>query len=306
MIFPTIITIFILLAVIAIVIYILIRVCKALMFRPHQEHVWKPDIKYEDIYINNINCWYFNHYNNAPTVLFCHGNSGNISHRNYVIDLVIKQKLNLLIFDYQGYGKSNGECDVKSILDDTEKVYLWLVNKIKGRINKTGGINNQIILWGESLGGGPASYIASKYPIHKLVLWATFASVTDMAEHTSNMRYFYKPLAWVTTTLIGGHKISEYLKNIKCQTLIVHSINDNIIPISNAEINYKSIPHNNKQLVYIDGSHSNPILGPNDMKSIINFLNNDIRITSPAGSPFGKMVNEFESLVNKTLKLLRM
>ena len=128
-----------------------------ILFYPMRDMNWVPPYPYEDVYIpinrnkdngikgekleNNgerdrmsedklnisegeyINAWYFKEANNRETVLFCHGNSGNISHREYMINLCRNVGVNLLLFDYRGYGNSPGSPSQKSICEDGETSY---------------------------------------------------------------------------------------------------------------------------------------------------------------------------------------
>ena len=133
------------------------------LFYPSKKCHWKPDIHHRDVYINIkdekvyknirdgckknfINGWYFNNYPGHKTVLFCHGNSGNISHRSYIVDICMQFELNLFIFDYRGFGKSSGEPSKYHLRRDGEAAYKYLVNKCN--VNPS-----DLVVWGESLGG---------------------------------------------------------------------------------------------------------------------------------------------------------
>ena len=109
---------------------------KVLFFRVKKHH-WKPHIEYKNVYIkvnknsykakpNKIHGWHFNNFPGHKTVMFCHGNSGNISHRSYIVDICHKFKLNLLIFDYRGFGESSGKPSKKNLKKDGEAAYRFL------------------------------------------------------------------------------------------------------------------------------------------------------------------------------------
>ncbi len=116
------------------------------LFLPNKKTVWTPSIKYNNVYIDiknpaniyyhkpsedkcdsYIHGWYFNNYNEGhKTVLFCHGNSLNISYRQYIVDICQQLELNLLIFDYRGFGKSSGKPSKHNLRQDGAAAYKYL------------------------------------------------------------------------------------------------------------------------------------------------------------------------------------
>lgn len=161
--------------------------------------------------------------------------------------------------NYQGFGKSNGCCSFDSLFDDSYLAYSFIRQHVR---------IEDIIVWGESLGGIPASYIASKYPCRCLVLLSTFSSPDDM-----NHYGFKNSLMSLGTKIVDVSKMSniDRIKNIKCPVLILHSDEDNLIPYECGKLNYQSISHNCKKFITIKGKHSYPILSKEDMKQVLEF-----------------------------------
>lgn len=244
-----------------------------LIFHPKSEVIYRPKYQYENIYLsweNNepikhhdknhgINAWYFNNYPNEKTVLYFHGNYGNLSYSSHIIELCHKFNLNLLMIDYQGFGKSNGCCSIDNLFDDSYLAYSF--------IRKHVTIEN-IIIWGESLGGVPASYLASKFPCRCLVLLSTFSTPDDM-----NRYGFKNELISLGIKCFDTSKLLNInrMKHISCPVLIVHSSEDNLIPYECGKLNYESIPHNFKKFITIKGEHSFPHISRNNMKTLLEF-----------------------------------
>ena len=92
------------------------------------------NLDYEEVYFDTadgkrLHGWFFPLEEECPVILFCHGNAGNISHRLDNIRLLLSQKLQVFIFDYRGYGKSEGTPSETGIYMDGLTAYDYLVEK---------------------------------------------------------------------------------------------------------------------------------------------------------------------------------
>lgn len=235
------------------------------LFRPEDEHVWEPPVDYEDFFIDNVHVWHINNFENRPVVLYCHGNNANISYREYVYCMFQTFEFNIVLFDYQGYGKSKGRPTQKKICQDGESVYLWLIKRYSP---------NSIIVWGESLGGAVATYIASRYVCRCLILFSTFSSIDEAITQSKLYPWWIKSLAvtasWFLDTLPSKIMISDVTEPI----LIVHSLEDEIIPISNAYALFKNIIHDEREFLTIKGKHINPDMSPKQFRELYHFCHN--------------------------------
>lgn len=267
---------------IVVVIDILRWIQYRILFQPLYDIVWTPTISYYDRFINvdtgeviehshpskldsssnYINIWHFNNFTNRPTILYCHGNYGNISNREYIIDFCKNFHLNLLLFDYQGYGRSTGHPSPSKIFTDGYTAYNYLLQYCR---------YNNIIIWGESLGGAVAVEIAKKYPCQYLILFSTFSSLDDIIRfrHIKINKQFLGVLKLLFDNMPNKDKI----KSIKCNILIVHSSNDDIIPIECARILYNNISHDNKKFLLINGGHTTPDIKVTQVEEIIDYCN---------------------------------
>ena len=128
--------------------------------------------------------------------------------------------LNVLSIDYRGFGLSPGVASETHIDEDAEAAYQELIRRDIAP--------KRIILWGHSLGSGPAVFLATKYPAAALALFGAFTSVPDAAADA----YPYLPVKW----LVGIHFDSlKRMPDIHMPVVIAHSVSDTLIPFHHAE-----------------------------------------------------------------------
>jgi len=162
--------------------------------------------------------WYVPHENPRAVVLFCHGNAGNLSHRAPTLQTLHDDVgVSVLIFDYRGYGRSEGKPDESGILADARAARAWLAEE-------AGIAETQIVLMGRSLGGAVAVDLATDNGARALVLESTFSSMHDLAAH----HYPWFPVRYLMRTkLDSSAKIAGY----RGPLLQSHSEADTIVPI---------------------------------------------------------------------------
>ena len=266
-----------------------------ILFFPSQKFNWYPSFPYRQIFLNMdskpvanldpvekfnptsevISVWYFNFSNNenSKTILFCHGNNGNISQRKYVIDLCHFLSVNLFLFDYRGYGNSTGIPSPDSICQDGLIAYTYLNSFCS---------SENIYVWGESLGGASAVHIASKKPCKRLICMSTFSSLDDIVINKSIPRWISVPSSLVIKTVCNNLSNRKKITKVKCPIVILHSETDEIIPYQCSQILYQSISHSNKIFLTIKGDHSAPEITRNQLLELINFcdFNSNFKETS--------------------------
>ena len=178
------------------------------------------------------------------TLLFFHGNAGNISHRLESLDFFHSLGLAVFILDYRGYGRSEGSPSEVGTYKDAEAAWRYLT--------ETRGLSpSEILLFGRSLGGAMAAYLASRHKAMGLVLESTFTSVPALAaEH-----YPWVPVRW----LIRYHYPTlERLPGLRMPLWIVHSNEDEIVPFSHGQALYEAAGEP-KRLLEIRGGHNDPV-----------------------------------------------
>jgi len=174
-------------------------------------------------------------------ILFCHGNAGNIGHRLESIQIFHRLRLDILIFDYRGYGQSEGTPSEHGTYRDAEAAWHYLIEE--RQVNP-----NEIAVFGRSLGGAVASWLAQSQTPGALILESTFTSLPDIA----TTLYPYVP---VRLLLRFKYNTAEYLARINCPVLIIHSRDDEIMPFSHGWRLFE-IAKEPKRFLEITGTHN--------------------------------------------------
>ena len=183
-------------------------------------------MRYEEVSLTTedqvkLHGWYLPAKNSNRVVLFFHGNAGNISHRGESLAIFHSLGLNVFIFDYRGYGKSEGEMSEHGAYLDAKAAWQYL---IKERAFQS----KDIIIFGRSLGGAIATQLATQVDERLLILESTFSSVKDMA---SNMMPLLSKLIYFRYQFNTEKLISQ----VNSPVLLMHSQDDEIIPYELAE-----------------------------------------------------------------------
>ena len=189
-----------------------------------------------------INGWFVPHKEPRATVLFLHGNGGNISHR--LEKLLIFNHLGLAVFiiDYRGYGTSEGTPSEQGTYLDATAAWDYLT--------KDRGIpEGRIILYGESLGGAVASWLADRHKAGALILESAFTSIGDMGKHY----YPYLPVKMLARI---KYPTLEHIRNVTCPVLVIHSKTDDIVPYTQGRKLFASALEP-KSFLEISGDHNN-------------------------------------------------
>lgn len=155
------------------------------------------------------------------TVLFLHGNAGNVSHRMEKLAILRGLGADVLILDYRGYGRSDGRPDESGTYRDARAAYEHLVGR-RGLDPRT------IVLLGESLGSAVASHLASEVGVGGVVLEEAFTSVPDVARDMFPLL----PVRWV---IRNRYDTLGRIARIRAPILILHSRDDEYFPFRHAE-----------------------------------------------------------------------
>jgi len=172
--------------------------------------------------------WFFSLDNNAPIILFSHGNAGNISHRLENVKLLLDQGLRVFIYDYRGYGRSRGRPSEKGIYQDGLAAYDYLIRR--KRISP-----DSIISFGRSLGAAAAIEIAMRREVRSLIIESAFTSTRDMAK-----QMFPFQLLW--PALPANYNNLKKIKSIYVPKFIIHGEADELVPFSMGQRLYGAAP----------------------------------------------------------------
>lgn len=175
------------------------------------------------------------------TVLFFHGNAGNISHRIDYLTMFKQLGYNTLLFDYRGYGQSSGTPSESGTYLDAQAAWRYLI--------EIQGIGpERIVLFGESLGGAVAAWLAAREKPGLLALVSTFTSAPDLAAEI----YPFLPVRWISRF---DYNTLEFLQSITCPVFIAHSPQDEIIPYRHGQRLFQAAPEP-KQFLPLQGTHN--------------------------------------------------
>ena len=169
----------------------------------------------------DLHGWWVPHENPAGTVLFCHGNAGNVSHLIARIESFNRLGLNVFVFDYRGFGRSGGSPSEAGTYRDAEAAWHHLIAEADVPADR-------ILVCGLSLGGPMAAHIASQFDPRGLILEATFTSIPDLAADLYPM-FPARRLARFRYSTI------ESLEGALCPTLVVHGPKDDLIPFAHGQ-----------------------------------------------------------------------
>jgi uncharacterized protein len=179
------------------------------------------------------------------TLLYLHGNGGNMGHRLDPIAVFHALGLSIFIIDYRGYGASSGKPSEDGTYQDALAAWQYLTQQKRL-------MPEAIVVFGESLGGSIAAWLAARHPPAGLVIYASFTSVPEMAQEL----YPMFPALWLSRY---HYDTRAALDSVHCPVLIMHSPDDEIIPFSHGQA-LLAAAHEPKRLVELAGGHNDALL----------------------------------------------
>jgi len=188
-----------------------------------------------------INGWFIPYNNARYTLLFFHGNGGNIGHRVEKYKMLNGLSVNIFAIDYRSYGKSQGKPSEKGLYLDALCAYRYLVDS--RRIPA-----EQVVIYGESLGGAVAIDLASKVKVGGLITEGAFSDEADMA---------WNVFPGMPAFILGSKFDSlKKIKKVNTVKLFIHSVDDELVPF---ELGYKlyNAAGEPKRLARLRGGHNN-------------------------------------------------
>jgi fermentation-respiration switch protein FrsA (DUF1100 family) len=219
----------------------------------------------------------------APTAsaLFCHGNRGNLTISADVVPHLLRANLNVLLFDYRGYGKSSGTPSYEGVLDDGVTAARFH-DSIRPR-------DLPSILYGYSLGGAVAGQIVRRHPFDALILQSTFTSLTAMAR----MLHPGTPLH-----LLAGDLFDTLasVRKLDIPLLVIHGTADESIPIAMAHELFDAARGLKRRHLVEGGLHSD--LFSRDATALVETISQFLAEVPKSARPF---TPETQSRVNDWL-----
>jgi len=166
-------------------------------------------------------------------------------HRLDSINIFYNLGLNCFIFDYRGYGSSEGKPGEEGTYLDAMAAYKWLTEEKNVS-------PDDIIIFGRSLGGSIAAQLAAKVQAGALIIESAFTSYVDIGRKF----YLYMPVRWFASF---SYRTIDYVKDVRCPVMIIHSRNDEVVPFEFGLELYEAA-NEPKEFVEIFGSHNDGFL----------------------------------------------
>ncbi len=177
------------------------------------------------------------------TLLWLHGNAGNISHR---VELLRRIRdglgVSVFIFDYQGYGRSEGRPSERATYQDARAALAYL--RSRPDVDE-----RRIIYYGKSLGAAIAIELALEEPPHRLIVQSAFTSILDMAR----LHYPFLPLGGLLRT---RYPSLERIAQVRAPVLVVHGDRDQVVPLAQARQLYEAAAEPKRFLVVEGAGHN--------------------------------------------------
>ncbi len=209
-----------------------------------------PGLTFEDVWFEaadgtRLHGWYVPHDSPRAAVLFCHGNAGNLAHRAEMLRVLNEVVgVSVLIFDYRGYGRSEGKPNEKGVLADARAARAWLAQR-------EGVAENELVMMGRSLGGAVAVDLAAKDGARALVVESSFNSLPEVAAY----HYPWLPVRLAMhTRLDSASKIVDYHGPL----LITHSTYDTIVPYEFGKRLFDAANEPKQMITFEDRDHNDP------------------------------------------------
>ena len=196
---------------------------RKLLYHPNENNYLdenKLTHKIEKVFVksdNKLIGWHHFKDRKYKTLLFFHGNAGNLQNRIYKLNEIAELELNYLIIAYRGFSGNEGKPTEEGLYNDSMAAKRWL--------NSNNIDDSNIILYGESLGTAVAVDLGSKFPFAGIILESPFTSMVELSK-------IYYPYLPVNLLLKDRYDSINKISKITFPKLVMHGDKDNIVPFS--------------------------------------------------------------------------
>jgi len=257
---------------------IFLSACSNYLFFPKKSFPVTPDsaqLIYEDIYINTadgikLHGWKLHaEKKKAGTILFFHGNGDNVSTQLPNTFWLAKEGYDLYVFDYRGYGLSQGEAELDTVISDMELMISYVAGELPD--------NEKLIVMGHSLGGAMAVYSvahsAYRDRIEALITIAAFSDYHDITQDVLAKSWLFWLFQWpLSFTVDNSYRPLDSIGLISpIPVLIIHSKTDEMIGMSHAERLFEAAKEP-KSFKLIDSDHSNALITKDNRQVLFDYL----------------------------------
>jgi fermentation-respiration switch protein FrsA (DUF1100 family) len=246
--------------------FMLLTFQEQLIFRSEslpQDHIFTSETSFEELFLKAsdgsvLNGLHYKQANPKGVLLYFHGNAQTLEYwGKWAEELSKRYQYDVVIMDYRGYGKSIGKRNHKAMLADGLLFYDYCEAKFS---------EDQITIFGRSLGGAFATHVAKKRTAKLLLLESTFTSVYDIA----SKNFWFLPIKWL---LQYPFQNNENIREISTPTYIIHGTEDDIVPYEHGQKLYKKAGSGTKKFYTIhSGLHNNLISHPEYFQALDEIL----------------------------------
>ena len=221
---------------------------KKIIFQPtvlDQDFKFELETPFEEVFLETpsngrIHSIWFKNKKPKGVIIYYHGNRAGLERWSKITEYFAKKNYDVFVMDYRGYGKSTGELTEEILYQDAQMVYDFVKNSYK---------EQDIIIYGRSLGSGIATKIASENHPRKVILETPYFSIIDVAN------------SWlpILPEFIFNYKMKsgDYVKKINCALTIFHGGQDRVVPLSSAKKLFEAA-NSPKELIIIEtANHGN-------------------------------------------------
>ncbi|WP_262887800.1 alpha/beta hydrolase [Leptobacterium flavescens] len=207
--------------------------------------------KYEELFLTSnddskLHGLHFKQNKPNGIILYFHGNARSLNYwGSWAEELSTRYNYDVIIWDYRGYGKSNGKREFEQMLDDGLLFYDYAKSKMS---------EDKIIVFGRSLGGAFATHVAKQNTVGGLILESTFTNI----EEVINRKYWFLP---TSVLLKYPFQSDKNIGSINTDTFILHGNKDDLIPYDMSKELFEASPAKNKKIYTVDGGGHNNLRG---------------------------------------------
>ena len=246
-----------------------------LLFRPFPEMIGDPShwgMNFEDVWLTTadgvrLHGWFLpaqppfapQRRASPHTLLFLHGNAGNVSHRGASMAIFAELGLDVLLIDYRGYGQSEGRPSEIGLYQDARAAWDWLTQA-------RGVAPADIVVFGRSLGGAVAAELAAQVQPGALIVESSFADLDAMAK-------LHYPLLTRLVPLRYHFPAADHLRQVQAPVLVLHSPDDQVVPYEQGRALFAAA-NEPKRFVDLTGGHNEGFLDsqPHYQRALADFL----------------------------------
>jgi pimeloyl-ACP methyl ester carboxylesterase len=166
-----------------------------------------------------LRAWFVPTESPRGAILYCYGNAGNLSHRLRILEMLRGLDVDLLFFDYRGFGTSSGSPTEAGTYRDAQAAWAHLVQD-------RGVDPSRIVVYGRSMGGPIASWLAARERPAGLVVDSSFESLPRLVQDT------YPSFMYVPSLLDYSYDTVDHVSRVRAPVLVAHSPTDSVVPVA--------------------------------------------------------------------------